>query len=245
MKNDIKMSRSFLSASDREIEKIEQSACLSGDLESVAHDCTRAIYKAGFDWLTHVIMRPHADLGRQGAVCPFARPAHQERSIVFCVWDVSELPFDIFISVLKKLPVLHHRRSAEKPEKSRLLSICVFLTGLQEEQYRQYIDDAHTMVKPVFMRAGLMIGEFHPLSKTPGAHSKAFQPMRSNQPAFVIRAITPHDAIFIDREDSPAEVRLRELSDYRSWVGAVLPDDQILTIDQRIAELRSVIAHRD
>ncbi|TDN69287.1 DUF6875 domain-containing protein [Paraburkholderia sp. BL10I2N1] len=244
MKNDIEASRSFLSMFDREIEKIKRSACLSIDIKSVPDQSTREVFESGLNWLAAFIMRPHAELGRRGAVCPFVKPAHHEGSLVFCIWDVTELPFDIFISILNRLPTLYHQLFADMSGNSRLCSICIFLNGLKEEQYSEYIDRAHSMVKPVFMEAGLMIGEFHPLSVTAGVHSRTFRPMRSDRPAFVVRAITPHDAMFIDRDGSPAEVRLRELLTYKSWVGAVLPEDESLAIEKRITELRLAIAGR-
>jgi hypothetical protein len=244
MATDIEVCGSFLSVSDLELKKIEQSACLSADIESAPDEFNRRVFESGLDWLAGFIMRPHADLGRRGAVCPFARPAHYEGSLVFCTWDVKQLQFEFFLSILNRLPALYHRLFACMSGQSRLFSICIFVNGLKEEQYYKYIDEAHSMVKPVFMGAGLMIGEFHPLSVTEGVHSKAFRPMRSNRPAFVVRAITPHDAMFIDRDGSPAEVRLRELLDYKLWVGEALPEDDILRIEKRIAELRLAIAGR-
>lgn len=244
MMTDIDVCESLLSIVDSEIKKIEQSACLSTDIESVPDEFTRGVFESGLDWLAGFIMRPHAELGRRGAVCPFARPVHDEGSLVFCAWDVKELPFEIFLSVLNRLPAFYHRLFACTHGKSRLFSVCIFVNGLEEGQYSKYIDEAHSMSKPVFMEAGLMIGEFHPLSVTKGVHSKSFRPMRSSRPAFVVRAITPHDAIFIDRDDSPAEVRLHELSHYKLWVGDALPKDDVLRIEKRIAELRLAIARR-
>lgn len=129
------------------------------------------------------------------------------------------------------------------PVKSGLFSVCIFLNGLNEDQYFRYIDEAHSLAKPFFMDEGLMIGEFHPLSMTQGARSTAFRPMRSNRAVFVVRAITPHDALFIDRDGSPAEVCLRELLNYKFWVEDALPPDDLLRIEKRIAELRAAIDH--
>lgn len=232
---------SFHSMFDLEIKKIEHSACLSVNIESVPDESIRRIFESSLDWLEGFIMRPHAELGRRGEVCPFAKPAHCEGSLVFCAWNVEGLSFETFLQILKRLPVLYHRLTVRMSIESRLFSICMFVNGLKEWQYFKYIDQAHSMVKPAFMEAGLMLGEFHPLSTTKGAHSKTFRPMRSNWPVFVVRTMTPHDALFIDREDSPAEVRLRELLHYKLWVGEALPEDDILRIDGRIAELRSAI----
>ena len=227
---------------DLEIGKIEQSACLSVDIESVPKEFPREIFESGIDWLESFIMKPHTELGRRGEVCPFAKPAHSGGSLAFCLWNVEELSFETFLQILMKLPVLYHRLSTRFSLKSRLFSICIFVTGLKEEQYFKYIDEAHSLAKPFFMEAGLMIGEFHPASKTEGVHSKVFRPMRSPQPVFVVRAITPHDALFIDRDDCPAEVRLRELVNYKLWVGDALPIDDLLKVESRIAALSVVMA---
>ena len=236
---------SLTSITDREIETIERSVCLSVDINSVQPECNRKVFESGLDWLERFIMRSHPELGRRGEVCPFVKPAHSEGSLAFCIWDVKALTFDMYVGVLKKLPALYRRLYDKISCKSRIFSVCIFVNGLREEQYFKFIDEAHSIVKPHFMAAGLMIGEFHPLSVVPGVHSSAFRPMRSNRPAFVLRAMAPHDSMFIDRDGSHAETRLRELTDYLLWLGGVLPKDEVRTIERRIAELELEIANRN
>lgn len=222
---------------DREIVEIERSACLSTAIASVPDEQTRRTFELGLEWLEGFIMKPHSDLGRRGAVCPFVRPVHNANSLVFCVWDVDNLPFVEFVDALKKFPQTYFRMLARMRGNLKLFSVCVFVRGITKAQYSQYIDEAHSLTKPDFMEAGLMLGEFHPLSDAPGAHSETFRPMRSTQPAFVVRAMSPHDALFIDRASSPTEVRLRELTQYQRWVGNALPAEESARIGDRIAEL--------
>jgi hypothetical protein len=243
MANNVEVSESLHSRIDLEIKKIERSACLSSDIESSRDEFTRSMFQSGLDWLTDFIMRPHAELGRHGAVCPFVQPAHFEKALVFCAWDVEELPFDIFLSILISIPQLYHRMLAGMPVRSKLFSLCIFLNGLEDSLYFEYVDKAHSLAKPFFMDEGLMLGEFHPLSMTEGARSTTFRPMRSNRPVFVVRAITPHDVLFIDRDGSLAEVRLRELLTYRLWVEEALPPDDLLKVDKRISELSAALDH--
>lgn len=235
---------SLRSVFDPEIIKIERSACLSTEIESSTDEITRRIFDMGLVWLKGFIMEPHTELGRRGAVCPFAKPVHNEDSLVFCVWDANNLRFNDFLGILNKIPESYYRLLARMQGNSKLFSMCVFVRGLKEEQYGKYIDEAHSLIKPAFMEAGLMIGEFHPLSMTKGVHSETFLPMRSSQPAFVVRAMSPHDALFIDRTDSSAEVRLRELMNYQRWIEDALPEAENARIHNRIAELRSAIARQ-
>ena len=236
--------KTSISIIDLEIEKIERSACSSIDIDSASDESTKRIFKSGLDWIANFIMIHHPELGRRGAVCPFVGPSHCEGSLLFCSWDVKKLSFEIFLSVLKSLSSLYQRLSPGM-FRTRRFSICIFLSGLKEDQYSKYIDEAHSVVKPVFMDAGLMIGEFHPLSVTEGVHSETFRPMRSSQPAFVVRYMTLHDAMFIDRDGSPAEVRLRELLNYRFWMEEALPKDDISRIEKRIEDLKVAIATRN
>lgn len=245
MTADLDSSSSLISITDIEIERIERSVCLSVDINSALPECTRKVFESGLDWLESFIMRSHPGLGRRGEVCPFVKPAHSEGALAFCSWDVNGLTFDIFIGVLKRLPSLYRRLHNKISGKSRIFSVCIFVNGLEKEQYFKFIDEAHSIVKPDFMAAGLMIGEFHPLSVVPGVHSNTFRPMRSKRPAFVLRAMAPHDSMFIDKDGSPAETCLRELTDYLLWVGSVLPKDEVGTIERRIAELELEVVDRD
>ncbi|WP_213301900.1 DUF6875 domain-containing protein [Paraburkholderia sacchari] len=236
---------SLRSMADRKIIEIERSACLSTAIESTSDEQTRRVFESGLAWMEGFIMEPHAELGRRGAVCPFARPVHNEDSLVFCVLDANKLRFNDFLCVLSKIPESYFRLLARMRGNSKLFSMCVFVQGIEESQYGQYIDEAHSLMKPAFMEAGLMLGEFHPLSLAKGAHSQTFLPMRSSQPAFVVRAMSPHDGLFIDRADSPAEVRLRELRHYQRWVGDALPEAESVRVVSRIAELQSVITRQN
>lgn len=227
---------------DWEIDEIERSACVSTAIASVSDEKTRKIFELGLEWLESFVMKPHPDLGRRGPVCPFAKPVHNENSLIFCVWDADILPFIDFVDVLKKIPESYFRMLARMRENLKLFSMCIFVQGITTAQYRRYIDEAHSLTKPAFMEAGLMLGEFHPLSRAQGAHSDTFRPMRSPQPAFVVRAMSPHDALFIDRPGSPTEVRLRELRQYQRWLGNVLPEAENARIRDRISELRLAMA---
>lgn len=227
---------------DREIIEIERSACLSTAIASVSDELTRRTFESGLAWLEGFVMNPHPELGRHGAVCPFAKPVHNGNSLIFCVWDANDLQFDDFVHVLKKFPDSYFRMLARMSGNLKLFSMCVFVRGIMADQYGKYIDGAHALAKPAFMEAGLMLGEFHPLSQAKGAHSETFRPMRSTQPAFVVRAMSPHDALFIDRANSPTEVCLRELTQYQRWVGNVLPDAENVRIRNRIEELGSMMA---
>ncbi|WP_324603362.1 DUF6875 domain-containing protein [Trinickia symbiotica] len=185
------------------------------------------------------VMHPHPHLGRRGAVCPFARPVHEEPALYFCAFDCGDMNFETFIEIMLQVPKVYKRISASFSGRSDLLSLCVFPKGLPAASYYKFIDCAHSILKPIYMTAGLMIGEFHPLSAVRGAHSETIFPLRADVPFFAIRSTTAHDILFIDRESASAGQRIHELECYLGSAGELLPDGEIARIRARIEQLKS------
>ncbi|SED08947.1 hypothetical protein SAMN02787142_2532 [Burkholderia sp. WP9] len=226
-------------ATARALLEIERSICPSTEIDSISDAPLRATFGAGLAWIQRFIMQPHPDLGRRGPVCPFARPAHEARAMHFCALDVGEMSFDVFIDVMMRLTYFFNRVAGNISGRSDLLSLCVFPRNLREESYYKFIDCAHSMLKPFYMNAGLMLGEFHPLSAVRGAHSQMIFPMRSDVPIFVIRSIASHDISFIDRQSGALGIRIHELECYLRGVGDLLPPSEATRIEDRIEELKS------
>jgi hypothetical protein len=219
--------------------EIERSICPSTEIDSISDPALRATFGAGLAWIERFIMQPHPDLGRKGAVCPFARPAHEARAIHLCAMDVGEMSFDVFIDVMMRLRSFFDRVARNMSGRSDLLSLCIFPRNLRAESYYKFIDCAHSMLKPFYMQAGLMLGEFHPLSTVRGVHSENICPMRSDVPIFVIRSIALHDILFIDSQSRTLGVRIHELECYLRSVGNLLSPGEAVRIKDRIEELKS------
>ncbi|WP_206954419.1 DUF6875 domain-containing protein [Trinickia acidisoli] len=218
---------------------IERSLRTSSDIEAVSDPLLRDTYAAGLAWMQRFIMQPHRDLGRKGAVCPFAKPAHEERALLLSAFDAASMPFDTYITALMRLPYLFEHVAKARREPSELLSLAVFPMGLQADAYYKFIDCAHAILKPFYMECGLMLGEFHPASTVRGAHSDAFRPMRADVPLFVIRAMALHDVLFIDGKSTPIGMRVHELECYLRWNAQRLPASDAERIHARLAERRA------
>lgn len=233
-------------ATTRALLEIEQSICPSTEIDAISDAPLRATFNAGLAWINRFIMQSHPDLGRRGPVCPFARPAHEANAINFCAVDVSEMSFDVFIDVMMRMRSIFHKVGANLSGRSNLLSLCLFPLNLRADSYYKFIDCAHSMLKPFYMNAGLMLGEFHPLSAVRGAHSERIYPMRADMPIFVIRSISSHDLIFIDNPAGPLGIRIHELECYLRSVGNLLSPGEAARINDRVKELKSqLLGHED
>jgi hypothetical protein len=218
------------------IAHLERTACplLYSEPGTIPED----VYRLGMQWIEQ-IMRPHPDLGRTGAVCPFAQPSYETGSLYVASLDTNDVSFETFVQIVLRLPESYKAIQAASDTQPALFSLVIFLPHLEREQYFRFVDLAHAMVKPLFMHAGLMLGEFHPDSIVTGAHSNRFYPMRSAIPAFVIRAMAPHDILFIDGSNSPTAVRIHELECYLAWTK--VPVDKRKALLKRIAELKGEV----
>ncbi len=239
MKNDAINVDPIESAVDAALVEIERSLCLSTQIDSGLDTEAVATFGAGLDWIQRFVMQPHASLGRKGAVCPFARPVHEEPALYFCAFDCAEMIFETYIEIMLRIPKLYSRISGGFAGRSNLLSLCVFPRRLPAASYYKFIDCAHSIVKPMYMNAGLMIGEFHPLSAVRGVHSNSIFPLRADVPFFAIRSTAVHDILFIDRESGSAGQRLHELECYLRSARELLPGGEIGRIEARIEQLKS------
>jgi hypothetical protein len=69
----------------------------------------------------------------------------------------------------------------------------------------ELIDGTRDVLKPEFVRDGLMLGEFHADNEQGGLHNPNFRPLRSSVPMLVIRSMVPSDIVFLSKpHDSPA-----------------------------------------
>lgn len=218
------------------LERLERSACRSSESAALAGD--EELYEQGRRWLREFVMQPHSNLGRSGAVCPFARPSEEVGALCFATLDVAGVTYPDFVRLVLDLPQIYRQIRVRLSAPEALFSLVTFVRGIEPTEHFRFIDVCHVSAKPVFMYYGLMLGEFHPQSQVPGVRSKDFRPMRSEAPAFVVRSIAPHDSLFIDRDGSPPCLRAHEIDCYLNSVGDRLSRDAKCKMQDRMNSLK-------
>lgn len=162
------------------------------------------------EWLRSYVARPHPELGRPGAVCPFVGQALATDKIsVAAYWFGAEPDADAMAGALAEATECFRElvRAETEPD---LVSLVVAFPELGPEQWH-LIDEGHRAAKPGLVAAGLMLGQFHPECAAPAAHNPAFPVNRAPVAAMVIRLMAAHDILFL--EESPVWVE-----HYTDWL---------------------------
>jgi hypothetical protein len=152
-------------------------------------------YFAALAWLEYFLGRPHPELGRGGAVCPFIKAA-LEKGLVWltCVRGPVAIA-DVADSVMRYgdwFLELEPRRGDESIYKA----ILILFPDLVDAATFSWLDSAHTLLKPDLVQKGLMIGRFHPQSDEQDLHSPRFRPS-CPVPMLALGAMTRHDLPFL------------------------------------------------
>jgi hypothetical protein len=195
-------------------------------------------YAAIVAWIESVIVRPNAELGRAGPVCPRVRESIDRNLIKFSTVCTEECTTE---EAVLKCEALTEAFYALFPNcnNRKISSLLVLFPNLERKEASRFIDGGHRRLRTTFVKNGLMLGEFHPQSTVPGAHNPAFRAMRAPFPLFAVRAISEHDHIFLMRPEFPIAERLECLKSLLAFVGDKLDSKTKAGIETAMANLQS------
>ncbi|MFF3867069.1 DUF6875 domain-containing protein [Micromonospora sp. NPDC001898] len=166
-------------------------------------------YQQGLTWLEQFVTRSHPDLGRPGAVCPRLAPALRTDTVWLVAIALTGASPDHAVAASKLLGHLFENLATQEQRQSTAL--LGFFPDLAAPNAATFIDGGHRLARPWFVERGLMLGEFHPTSTVGGVHNRNLPVMRCPAPMFAVRAITPHDLMFLDQPETPPAHRLAYL----------------------------------
>jgi hypothetical protein len=150
-----------------------------------------------WQWASTFVSSPHADLGRRGAVCPYTRGSIDHEIFYLGLPDVSGLgPCDI-VTLVRRYRDWYLELRDQVPEERRHLVSVIVVLGDCDRADPAPLEAIHADLKPEFVQLGLMLGEFHPHSDTPGVWSADFRPLRSPVPMLVMREMVASDLPFL------------------------------------------------
>jgi hypothetical protein len=169
-----------------------------GTLASAAPADLLSVYQLIAQWLTSYLMRPHADLGRPGDVCPFTAQAFRLDTIrigvctaassdVAGVRSAMRYCFQQFAAMPSPRAMGHFR------------TIVVGFPQMDDAAGLESLRKVQRRLKIYCLLRGLMIGRFYAGSNDPGLWNPDFRPLRSPLPLLAIRQVVESDAPFAIR----------------------------------------------
>jgi hypothetical protein len=177
------------------------------------------------DWCEHFLGRPSKLVGRSGNVCPFVPESMMRGALKFAVIHFKNRGTAIIPEIEEIVPAFRERFLADEKALGKIDifgSWVLIFPDVATEEAIDVIDVPQRKMKPSFVKEGLMLGEFHPISLSPGLRNPAFRPLRSPIPLLVIRHMVESDIDFLSRPFDPALIRIQSLKAYLQFLGASL-----------------------
>ena len=157
-------------------------------------------------WMKSFLGRPHPNLGRPGAVCPFIPQALKSNSIRLAVIRTKDLYPKQIEEIIGRYRDIFLDMEVKEQELAINKAFLLIFPDVHIEDVSQSIDSVQQKLKPLFVELGLMLGEFHQRNESPGLHNPNFRPLRSPIPLLAIRFMVEADLPFLM---NPADPRLR------------------------------------
>ncbi|WP_280404553.1 DUF6875 domain-containing protein [Nocardia brasiliensis] len=155
-------------------------------------------YEAALEWITDFVLAPDPRLQRPGAVCPRLASTIDRNQVWLVTVATTIGRVEESVQTALMLADLFDELVTADDDFRRGALLAVF-PDLAPSSAAEFIDDGHARVRPDFVRRGLMLGEFHPASSVGSVHNPTFPVMASPVPMFAVRALTPHDILFLDQ----------------------------------------------
>ncbi len=177
------------------------------------------------DWSENFLGKPSGLVGRAGNVCPFVPQAMVLGRLKFAVIALNHRGMAAVAEIEELIDASREYFVAKEKAQGKIDifgSLVLIFPGISKDEASRVIDPSQRKFKPTFVKQGLMLGEFHPLSPTPGLRSAAFRPLRSPIPLLAMRHMVESDVDFLISPFDPPATRVESIKAYLHYLGPSL-----------------------
>lgn len=172
-------------------------------------------------WLRSFLTRPHPELGRKGAVCPFMEQSLKLGRTALSSVDVGGPRGRRRFETTARSALA---RLGDGDSGDNIYNAFVMVpVGADENVRRAMVLEVQQALKSEAVAAGKMVGEFFPGHPMRGIHNDSFRPLASPHPVLAVRAMVITDILFLSFPDIPAAERLSYLEVWHGLFGASTP----------------------
>lgn len=160
-------------------------------------------------WAEDFLCNPHAELGRDGSVCPYTRPAMEKHTFWLTVCPGANPSLDEVYALVLEYRDWFRELEPREGHNAQFKTILIAFPDIQPAAAPQIIDVVQAHLKPSFVSEGLMIGQFHATCAEPGLWNPDFRPLCTPVPLLAIRHMVPSDFPFLRKEPHLLRAYLR------------------------------------
>jgi hypothetical protein len=143
--------------------------------------------RAVADWIRTFVVKPHADLGRTGTVCPFVPGSVERRTL----WLAAERFASRVPHVVELMAGYKRRLLAADPTEGNDADyrvIVVVFADLPADQAQGVFDEVlRQLALPSYLEDGVLFGPYYKGNETPAVHNRGFRPFQSPAPFLFVR----------------------------------------------------------
>lgn len=178
-------------------------------------------------YVREFLAKPNPNLGRKGPTCPFVPKSLQMDTIYLSVLTAEDVSTSVELEciLLEAIQTFKALEPQSGPKASYKAIILIF-PDLETAEIPDMIDGTQKRLKPNFVDAGLMLGEFHLRNNATGLHNPHFYPLRTPYPCLAIRHMVPSDIVFLNPTEFPPDVRVKMISSFLAKFGDKSTNDQ-------------------
>jgi hypothetical protein len=155
------------------------------------------------DWMKTFVAKPHKDLGRAGAVCPFVPDALERKTL----WLAPEHIADRSVPAVVELMNGYKRRFLDAQPKdgdgANYKVIVVVFTDTPADRAQGVFDSVlQHLAVPSYVEDGILFGPFYEGNKGTAIYNSGFRPFQSPVPfLFVRQGVISDWKFFLDNDD--------------------------------------------
>lgn len=161
------------------------------------------------DWIDGYLAQPHAELGRAGPVCPFARMM-LDRDLLWVGTIAGATPtVSEVVETLRSCAATLRTSAPTEGPNALLRTLVVMFPDVVDVDL---IETVQRTLKPDFVAEGLMAGQFYAGCTAAGLWNEEFRPLQSPVPLIAVRYMVSNDFPFLKSEPSWIEAYLRRFA---------------------------------
>ncbi|WP_316833119.1 DUF6875 domain-containing protein [Pedobacter aquatilis] len=182
-----------------------QSDIILFNLKEISSGTLPQVYKSYKDelekfssWVTDFLAKSNIELGRTGAVCPYVQYSREKSFFKVGIFDQINPKKDFIVNLIRNLKEVFLSMVVANEKDEKFKAITILFPNLEEDEVFDIIDGVQLLLKPEFVKEGLMIGQFHEKCEQGGLRNSHFRPLQSPVPLIAIRNMVETDWPFLE-----------------------------------------------